>query len=490
MLENVFPNLHLLSVSMALPLLAALLVWARGESRLGASRIAAVGASVLTLVILAFTAFRMAPETGLQMGDRYEFWPLLGVDFALAVDGLSLPFALLASALGTLGVSAATRRHELAIALVAQATALLIFLSQDLFVFLAAWWALPLLLYTLINGWGRGRSEYAATKFLIMLLTGAALLTVSMAAIHLVGNNSGSMAALWVTKPGFPLEFLNHWVLAGILAAAWVAVPLFPFHTWLADVFDSAPPSALPLVVGGIQAGGAYAFVRLALGFFPSYVQPWMPWLTALGVLTALYALMTAWGQRSLLRGLALLGVSVAGMILLGFSAIPGPEMGLSLERALIMGLAATGSGGLLAWLTSELSRRAGTSDELLPRLGFLFPRGATPWVAFGAVALVLIVIPGVMLIPPSLAANRLGLVIGLGLGLLGLLLTGGMAVRRALLAPATPARVDGVEDVTARNLAFGGGILLVAAIPVFWLIFGNRAIAIFASQLSLGFIR
>ncbi|MNK73236.1 NADH:ubiquinone oxidoreductase subunit M [compost metagenome] len=242
--------------------------------------------------------------------------------------------------------------------------------------------------------------------------------------------------------------------------------------------------------MGGIQAGGAYAFVRLALGFFPSYVQPWLPWLTALSILTALYALMTAWGQRSLLRGVALLGVSIAGMILLGFSAIPGPETGLSLERALIMGLAATGTGGLLAWLTSELSRRAGTSEELLPRLGFLFPRGATSWVAFGTVALVLVLIPGVMLVPPSLAANRLGLVIGLGLGLLGLLLTGGMALRRALLAPATPARVDDVEDVTARELAFGWGILLLAAIPVFWLIFGNRAIAIFASQLSLGFIR
>lgn len=490
MLDSAFPNLYMLTVSVLLPLLAALVVWAMGDARLGSSRIVGIGAGALSLLTLALAAFRLAPESGLQLGDRAALWPEIGVSFALAVDGLSLPFAILAAALGTLGVAAATRRHELVLALVAQAAALMVFLSQDLFVFLASWWALPLAIYALVNGWGRGRAEYAATKMLVMLLTGAALLTVSLLAIHLVANSNGDMTALWLTKPGFPVDFLNHWVLAGILLAAWVAAPLFPFHTWLADVFESAPPSALPLVVGGIQAGGAYAFVRLAMGFFPSYVQPWLPAMTVLGVLTALYAVMAAWGQRALLRGLALLSVSVAGIALLGFTSLPGPESGLILERALWLVLAATAGFGLLAWLTSEIDVRSGTSQDLLPRLGFLTPRAAAWWVGIASTALVLVAIPAVMLVPPSLADNRTGLVLGLGLALLALVLTGGLALRRALVAPVTPAYVEGVEDVTAREMAVGWGSMLLAVVAVFWLVFGSRAIAHFASQLSLGFVR
>jgi NADH:ubiquinone oxidoreductase subunit 4 (subunit M) len=489
MLESVFPNLYLLTVTVTLPLLAALVVWGMGASRLGASRIVAIGSAALPLLILGFAAFRMASETGLQLGDRYDLWPDLGVSLALAVDGLSLPFALLAAALGTLGVTSARNRHETALALLAEATALLLFLSQDLFVFLAAWWLLPLLLYTLITGWGRGRSEYAATKFLVMILTGAALLTVSLIAVYLVGNGNGSMAALWITKPGFPLEFLNHWVLAGILLATWVAAPLFPFHTWLADVFDSAPPSALPLVVGGIQAGGAYAFVRLAMGYFPSYLESWLPWTAALGVLTALYALLAAWGQRSLLRGLAFLAIAIAGMAAVGVAAMPGQSAGQAVFWTLLMVLSATGAGGLLAWLTAEISSRSGPAEVLLARLGFLMPRGAGIWVGIGCVALLLVLIPGVMLLP-GLFENRIGLAVGLGIALLGLLGTGGGALRAALLAPATPAQVEGVEDLSSRQLTIAWLSLLLAVVPLFWLILGSRAIAVFASQLSLGFVR
>ncbi len=490
MLDTLFPNLFLLSASVALPILASLIVWGLGKTRFQAGRIVGIGAAALPLLILAFAAFRLSTEIGLQLGDRFDFWPDLGISVALAIDGLSLPFALLAAALGVLGVSSARSPHELALALLAQATSLLLFVSEDLFIFLGAWWALPLLLYALINGWGRGRAEYAATKFLAMLLTGSALLTVSLLAIYLVGNGNGSMAALWITKPGFPVAFLNHWVLAGILLSAWVAAPLFPFHTWLADVFDTAPPSALPLVVGGVQAGAAYAFVRLAMGLFPSYMQPWLPWMAALGVLTALYALMASWGQRSLLRALALAGVAVAGIALAGFSAVSGPEVSTAVGSTLNLTLAAVAAGGLLTWLSAELTVRAGATQDLLARLGFLTPRGAASWLTSAGLTLVLLVVAMVFMVSPVVEANRLALTIGMGLALMGLILTAENALRRTLRAPATPARVDGVEDLTARELALGWGSLLLAAIPILWLILGSRAIAVFASQLSLGFVR
>jgi NADH-quinone oxidoreductase subunit M len=399
MLASVFTHPLLLTVAVLLPILAALAIACLGEAHSRAARIVALGATALPLIVLALAAFRLAPEAGLQLGDRFDFWPAFGASVALAVDGLSLPFALLAAALGALGVFAAKPPKEAAIALLAQAIAILLFVAEDLFVFLTAWWALPLLLYVLINGGRRDRqAEYAATKFLVIVLSGAALLSVSLVAVSLAGGNTGSMAALWISKPAFPLAALNHWVLAGILLAAWVAAPLFPFHTWLADAYEAAPPSALPLIVGGIQAGAAYMFVRLAMGLFPGYLEPWLPWMAGLGVLSALYALLASWGQKSRLRALALTAVALAGIALAGFSAVMGPDISAAVRLTLTGVLAAATLIGLLAWFMAQ--------------------------------------------------------------------------------APA------------ARHRAVAAGLLLGTAVPMFWLILGNRAIAVFASQLSLGFLR
>lgn len=479
----------LLTAAIGLPILAALSVWALGQSRQKASSIVAQEAALLPLLILGVAAFRLAPTSGFQLGDKLPFWPDLGLTWSLAVDGLSLPFALIAAALGAVGVSAARTPTERGFALLAQGIAILLFLSQDLFVFLAAWWALPLALYALITGWGRHRAEYAATKLLAMLLIGAAVMSVSLVAIYLVANGNGDMAALWMTKPGFPLEALNHWVLCGILGAAWVSAAQFPFHTWLEDSLEAAPPSAVPLLVGGLQAAGTYAFVRLAMGYFPSYLQPWMPWLAALGVFSALYALLASWGQRSLSRALALLSTACSGLVLVGLAALPLEDLATTFARALLLAFAALGSGGLLAWLTSELTFRAEPEALHLDRLGFLAPRGATWWAGIGVAGLVVVTLAGSFLLA-TLAGSRTGLMLASGLGLVGLLATGGTALRSALVSPVTPAQVDAVEDLGKRQLAFGWGSLLLAAIPAFWLIFGSRAIAVFASQLSLGFVR
>ncbi len=490
MLDSAFPNFMGLTVCVALPIVAAFIVWALGEKRQQASRIVAIGSGFIPPLILAFAAFRLMPETGLQLGDRFPFWPDLGMSFALAIDGLSLPFALLAACLGALGVAAARRGPERAFALLAQSAAMLVFLAQDLFLFLAAFGSLPLLLYVLVTFWGRGASEYAATKFLMMTLTGTALLSVSLVATYLVGNNDASMALLFFNKPGFPVAYLNHWVLAGILLAVWVSAPLFPFHTWLADVYESAPPSALPLVVGGVQAGGLYALVRLAMGLYPSYLGPWLPWMTAIGALSALYAVMAAWGQRSLLRSLALLSVAVAGMGLAALSALSGPDSGTLIQHALLLALAATAAFGLLGWLTAELLRRTGPQTNLIPLLGLLAPRGATAFMGVSTGALGLVTLSAALLVLPLLAGNRPGLAIVLGLAILTILLTGALTLRRVLLAPATPAQVDGIEDLPASELALAWALMLLAAVPGIWLLFGNRAIAIFASQLGLGFGR
>lgn len=487
MLEDVSTNALWLTAAIGLPLLAALIVWGLGAGRFAAARLMGLGASAIPFAILLLAAFRMAPEAGFQLTDRFAWWPEVGLSLSLAVDGLGLAFALLAAGLGTLGVASARRSSELGFALLAQAAALVIFTAQDLVLLALGYWVLPMALYALIAGWGQARAEYASTKFLVMALLGASLLTVSLMAIALVGEGA-ALASLWARKPGFPVVFLNHWVLAGLMLMAWMTAPLFPFHTWLSDVYRAAPPSALPLVVGGVQAGAIYVVLRLALGLFPSYAQAWLPALGGLGVATLLYALLVSWGQKSLLRGLSSMGVALAGLTLAGIAMVKGPEAAQALTRAIAVACATTGVMGLLAWSAAELHLRTGGGEEWPTKLGFLAPGGTRAFVGFGALGLVLVVLTGCLLVPVALEAGRLPLALGLGLGLLALSLTGGLALRGILTNPATPARPDGIQDLTARDLAVPGALAVLLAGTLVWLFLGNRAIVAFASQLSLGF--
>jgi NADH-quinone oxidoreductase subunit M len=117
--------------------------------------------------------------------DRFD------IDYALGVDGISLPLVILTALVTFLAVIASWKieksvRGYLALVLLLETGVLGSFLALDFFLFYVFYELMLLPMYVLIGLWGGGRRKYAALKFVIYTLLGSVGILVAMIAMYTV----------------------------------------------------------------------------------------------------------------------------------------------------------------------------------------------------------------------------------------------------------------------------------------------------------------
>ncbi len=113
------------------------------------------------------------------------------IQYALGVDGISLPLVVLTALVTLLAVVASWRidqsvRGYLAMLLLLETGVLGAFLALDFFLFYIGYELMLLPMYVLIGLWGGQRRKYAALKFVIYTLLGGVCLLVAMLALYSV----------------------------------------------------------------------------------------------------------------------------------------------------------------------------------------------------------------------------------------------------------------------------------------------------------------
>ncbi len=116
-----------------------------------------------------------------------------GVDYALGVDGISLPLVILTAIVTFLAVAASWKieksvRGYLALVLLLETGVIGAFLALDFFLFYVFYEVMLLPMFVLIGLWGGGRRRYAAIKFVIYTLLGGVCLLVAMIGLYLNAN--------------------------------------------------------------------------------------------------------------------------------------------------------------------------------------------------------------------------------------------------------------------------------------------------------------
>ena len=111
------------------------------------------------------------------------------VNYALGVDGLSLPLIVLTTFVTFLAVIASwnttqSLRGYLILVLLLESGVIGAFLALDFFLFYVFYELMLLPMYVLIGLWGGGRRKYAAIKFVIYTLLGSVGLLVAMIALY------------------------------------------------------------------------------------------------------------------------------------------------------------------------------------------------------------------------------------------------------------------------------------------------------------------
>jgi NADH-quinone oxidoreductase subunit M len=310
-----------LTIITFLPLAGAVLLLAVGSERL--ARWIALAATVATLAVSAplYLQFDKALGT-LQFVESAAWIPSLNITYDMGVDGISLPFILLASILSILCVGASwsaiqARLREFYAALLVVETAMIgVFAASNLLLFFVFWELMLVPMFLLIGVWGGPGRVFASIKFLIFTLSGSVLMLVGLIAIYRTCGTLDFQRLALSNRNLQPAQ--QAWLFAGFLAAFAVKVPMFPLHTWLPNAHTEAPTAGSVVLAGILLKMGAYGFLRVSLPILPYGVRLFLKPMLIVSAVAIVYGAYVTLVQTDVKRLIAFSSVSHMGFVTLG----------------------------------------------------------------------------------------------------------------------------------------------------------------------------
>src|SRR3954452_19971368 len=321
----------LLSIILWLPIVAAVVLALFPRSATTAIKTIGFLASAATFIIsikLA-TGFQEG-VAGYQFVEIWQWIPQWGINYGLAIDGISLWLVLLTTLLTPVVFLASWNSiHKYAKAyvisfLIMEAAMIGVFAATDLFLFYVFFELTLLPMYLVIGVWGGVNRIYAAIKFFLFTVTGSLLMLL---AIIYVGfrhfHDSGILTFTITDLYGTSFSSYAQTLLFFAFALAFaIKVPLFPLHTWLPDAHVEAPTGGSIILAGVMLKMGTYGFLRLVLPFFPDATAKYAGLLIALAVIGIIYGALVAWVQPDMKKLVAYSSVSHLGFCVLGIFAL------------------------------------------------------------------------------------------------------------------------------------------------------------------------
>jgi NADH-quinone oxidoreductase subunit M len=279
----------------------------------------------LVLTILVYLAYDPSNIERLQFIEQVPWLPQVGINYILAVDGISLPMLLLngivifTGALISWNIVDRTREYWVLLLLLA-AGVYGVFVSIDLFLFFVFYELAVLPMYLLIGIWGSTRKEYGAMKLTLYLMAGSVMIIIGMLALYFGSGlhtfdmrilAQASLLSPQFQNTFFPVLFLGFAVLAG----------MFPFHTWSPTGHVAAPTAVSMLHAGVLMKLGAYGCLRAAMWLMPQGASTWLLPIAIATLINAVYGASIAMTQRDLKFMIGYSSVSHMGLVIMGLAA-------------------------------------------------------------------------------------------------------------------------------------------------------------------------
>jgi NADH-quinone oxidoreductase subunit M len=318
-------NWPILSVVTFLPLLGALFIaLVRGNDNLakGTARWVALWSTLVTFAISLVMVWRFDSSSAeFQFAEKHDW---LGVaSYHMGVDGISLPFVILTTALMPLCILASwtsiqKRVKEYMIAFLALETLMIgTFSALDLVLFYLFFEGGLIPMFLIIGVWGGPRRVYASFKFFLYTLLGSVLMLLAIMAMYWDAGTTDIPALL---RHGFPLG-LQKWAWLAFFASFAVKMPMWPVHTWLPDAHVEAPTAGSVILAAILLKMGGYGFLRFSLPMFPVASHDFAPLIFTLSVVAIIYTSLVALMQEDVKKLIAYSSVAHMGFVTMGIFA-------------------------------------------------------------------------------------------------------------------------------------------------------------------------
>ncbi len=284
-----------------------------------------VAATLIAPLLALGIAMLHAPEVigGNVVSMRISWMPLLGLDLALRIDGLTLLFTLLILGIGSLILFYAGHylsKDEddgrfLSYMMLFMTAMIGIVMADNLILLWLFWELTSISSFLLIGFWGH-RSDARRGARMALTVTGAGGLAL-LAGLLLLGQAAGSYALGDVLAAGDTIRASANYplIVALVLFGAFTKSAQFPFHFWLPHAMAAPTPVSAFLHSATMVKAGVFLLARLnpALGDTPL----WAITLSLVGLATLMYAAWFALLERDLKGILAFSTVSHLGLITL-----------------------------------------------------------------------------------------------------------------------------------------------------------------------------
>ncbi len=316
-----FPILSLLTW---LPLVGVVFIMlVRGDEAVVArnARFAALWTSLIVFLLSLKLWFGFdQSEPGFQFQEHLAWLPDFKVDYRMGVDGISVLFVLLSTALTPICILSSwdavqTRVREYMIAFLVLETMMVgMFCAQDFIIFYMFFEGVLIPMFLIIGIWGGARRVYASFKFFLYTLLGSILMLLAVLAVwYTVGTTD--IAVLMTAQFSGRMQF---WLFLAFLASFAVKVPMWPVHTWLPDAHVEAPTAGSVILAGVLLKMGAYGFLRFSLPMLPQASAQFAPLMFALGVVAVIYTSLVALAQTDMKKLIAYSSVAHMGIVVIG----------------------------------------------------------------------------------------------------------------------------------------------------------------------------
>lgn len=328
-----------------LPLIGGLLCWVSERFSVNAPRWIAL---ITMLIVFVFSLIlwqqgdfaQSTSATHSQWQFEYiaKWIPQFGINFHLAIDGLSILMVVLTTFLGIFSVLASWKEIHTSLGLFHMnllwmcAGVIGVFTAIDLFLFFFFWEMMLLPMYFMIAIWGHKDEDpnanqarfSAATKFLIYTQASGLLMLISILALavdYYLANGEWSFNYNALRQTTFASyadsELAEFVIMLGFFIAFAVKMPVFPFHGWLIDAHANAPTAGSIDINGLLLKTAAYGYLRFCIPIFPNASATIAPLVMILGLISIFYGAWLAYAQNDMKRMIAYTSVSHMGLVMI-----------------------------------------------------------------------------------------------------------------------------------------------------------------------------
>ena len=316
----------ILSVVTFLPVVGAILIYlSRGddEAARGNARWIALWTTIITFAVSVILVLRFDPgQPGFQFVEKTA-WLANGIGYHMGVDGISLPFVILTTALMPFCIlaswkSVTLRVREYMMAFLFLETLMIgTFSALDLVLFYLFFEGGLIPMFLIIGVWGGPRRVYASFKFFLYTLLGSVLMLLAIMALYL---NAGTTDIPTLMNTAVPRN-LQTWAWLAFFASFAVKMSMWPVHTWLPDAHVEAPTAGSVVLAAILLKMGGYGFLRFSLPMFPLASHDFAPLVFTLSTIAIVYTSLVALMQEDIKKLIAYSSVAHMGFVTMGIFA-------------------------------------------------------------------------------------------------------------------------------------------------------------------------